>query len=67
MHPDFGSTKWSDEIVLEWIRDKANKVTINNLQFPTIYEHAHHEAQQISKESLKKIKEIIDYFKKATK
>jgi len=67
VHPDFGSTKWSDKIISKWIGEPINKKIIKNLEFPTIYEHAHHEAQQISKESLKKIKEIMDYFKKATK
>lgn len=65
VHPNSENAKWSDEIVLNW--KKNNPSLVNVLQFPTIYEHAHHEAQQISKESLKKIKEIMDYFKKETK
>jgi hypothetical protein len=67
VHPDSEKTRWSDEIVLEWIRNKANKATLENLKYPTIYEHTEHEVQQISKESLKKFQEVMDYFKKGTK
>lgn len=62
VHPNSENAKWSDKITGSW--QKNNPSIIKNLQYPTIYEHAHHEAQEISKESIKKIKKVMDYFKK---
>jgi hypothetical protein len=65
VHPDSEKARWSDEIVNNW--KKVNPGIIEKLKYPTIYEHAEHEVQQISKESLKKFQEVMDYFKKGTK
>jgi hypothetical protein len=67
VHPDSEKARWSDEIVNRWIDIPSNKKVIENLKYPTIYEHAEHEVQQISKESLKKFQEVMDYFKKSAK
>lgn len=67
VHPNSEKARWSDEFIKIWMKNPNNKKTIENLQYPTIYEHAEHEVQQISKESLKKLQEVMDYFKKATK
>jgi hypothetical protein len=40
---------------------------ILKLQSAAIYELARHEVQQINKESLKKIKKVMDYLKKNAK
>lgn len=65
MHPVYQITDWANEPVNKWIN--GNKDVILKLQSAAIYEQAHHEAQQISKESLKKIKKVMDYFKKYAK
>ncbi|KAF2509961.1 hypothetical protein EYY60_10590 [Flavobacterium zhairuonense] len=67
VHPNSKNADWSDEIVKNWRDQPSNKKIIDNLKYDTIYEHAHHEAQQISQETLKKIKEVMDYFKKNSK
>lgn len=66
VHPNSKNAEWSDKIIRDWKNISSNKVIIDKLRHPNIYEHAHHEAQQLSKESLKKIKEVMDYFKKIT-
>ncbi|NRS90786.1 hypothetical protein HNQ02_003733 [Flavobacterium sp. 7E] len=67
VHPDSESAKWSDKIINKWVDQPSNKKLISDLQYPTIYEHAHHEAKEISKESLKKIKAVMEHFKMNTK
>ena len=67
VHPDSEKTNWSDEFIKIWIKNPKNKITIDNLQYATIYEHAEHEFEKISEESFKKIQEVMDYFKKASK
>lgn len=65
VHPDSEKASWSDVIVVNW--KKNNPSIIEKLKYPTIYEHAHHEMEEISKESVKKIKKVMDYFKKNKK
>jgi hypothetical protein len=67
VHPDSENAKWSDKIINKWADQPSNKKLIADLQFPTIYEHAHHKGEKISKESLKAIKVVMDYFKMNTK
>lgn len=67
VHPNSKNAEWSDKIVKDWKNISSNKKIIDDLKYANIYEHAHHEAQQISNESLKKIKEVMDYFKKNSK
>lgn len=67
VHPDSENARWSDKIIKDWKNISNNKKTIVDLQYPTIYEHAHHEAEEISKESVKKIKKVMNYFKENTK
>lgn len=65
VHPEHSTI--FDTIVKDWKNSKANKSALKKLAFGSTYDHVDHETQQINKESIKKIKMIMDYFKNESK
>ena len=66
VHPSSPKARWSDFLLNNWI--KAQKPDfLNKLKNHTIYEHAHQESKDIGDKSIRKMKEIIDFFEKQTK
>jgi hypothetical protein len=67
VHPSSPKARWSDdEYLRKWI-DSQSKEFLAKLKNHTIYEHAQKEAKDIGDKSIRKMKEIIDFFEKQTK
>jgi hypothetical protein len=64
VHPSSDKAKWSEKFIINWKKDPVNKGALIRLKSDTIYKDVHDKAQGMSKESLKKIKEIMEYFNK---
>jgi len=67
VHPSSPNARWSDEkYLIKWV-DSQSKEFLSKLKNHTIYEHTHQEAKDIGDKSIKKMKEIIDFFDRQTK
>lgn len=67
VHPSSKNAEWSRKKIEKWKNNPANSKALESLKYATIYEHAHHEAKTISDAGVKKIKEIMKFFKEQTK
>lgn len=67
VHPEKFQMRKIDMHISDWKNSSSNKGVINRLKSPTIYEHVHHETQEVNEAMVKKIKSIMDYFKKQSK
>lgn len=66
VHPSSPNARWSDKYLIPWVNNQSPKF-LEALKYNTIYDHAHHELQEINSKMAQKIKEIIEYFEKQTK
>lgn len=66
VHPSSPKARWSDVIINNWVKAQS-KDFIDKLKYGTVYEHTEHEVQAISDKSVKKIKEIMEFFAKKSK
>lgn len=66
VHPSSPNARWSDKYLIPWLNSQSSKF-LETLKYNTIYDHAHHELQDINSKMAQKIKEIIEYFEKQTK
>ncbi|RVU91372.1 hypothetical protein EH230_10945 [Flavobacterium columnare] len=46
----------------DWLKRTPQSI-LEKLKYATIYEHSHHEAEILNDKTVKKIKEIMNYFK----
>lgn len=53
-----------DKMINDWKNNKNNKSSLDKLKYATIYEHTHYELQEVKKENIERIKEVMDYFKR---
>ena len=67
VHPSSKNAEWSREMIQKWKNNPSNSKALESLKYATIYEHAHHEAKTISDAGVKKIEEIMKFFKEQTK
>lgn len=62
VHPSSNKTMWSNKKIKDWLKSTPQNI-MEKLKYATIYEHSHHEAEVLNDKMVKKVKEIMKYFK----
>ncbi|WP_375605704.1 HET-C-related protein [Flavobacterium davisii] len=62
VHPSSPKTMWTNKKINDWLKGTSQSI-LEKLKYATIYEHSHHEAEILNDKTVKKIKEIMNYFK----